>query len=61
MEEYRLATHQPYPVHSRFGPPMTRPDVLIWACFAHWKEVEGQIARWVRPSATDEAQTKLLW
>jgi hypothetical protein len=27
-----------------FGPPMTRPDLIIWACFAHWKDVESLLS-----------------
>lgn len=43
-----------------FGPPMTRPGIVIWACFVHWKDVESQLAQWTKPGESEEVQGTLL-
>lgn len=43
-----------------FGPPMTRPGAVIWACFTHWRDVERQIVDLAKPAADEGAQARLL-
>lgn len=43
-----------------FGPPMTRAGVTIWACFAHWKDVEKQLTTLKQAGRSPEVQGTLL-
>ena len=43
-----------------FGPPMTRPGVVIWACFTHWRDVERQVTDLTKPAADEGVQARLL-
>jgi len=43
-----------------FGPPMTRPGLTIWACFAHWKDVERQLTGWRQAGGNPDVWGTLL-
>jgi hypothetical protein len=43
-----------------FVPPMTRPGLTIWACFAHWKDVESQLTTWRQAGRSPDLQGTLL-
>lgn len=44
-----------------FGPPMTWSGLTIWACFAHWKDVERQLTTWRQAGRSPDLQCALLW
>ncbi len=43
-----------------FGPPLTRPGMVLWACGAHRAEVDGLLAGSPRPRAAAKRQPTLL-
>jgi len=43
-----------------FGPPLTRPGVVLWACVAHRAEVDGLLTGSPRPKAAAQQQPTLL-
>jgi len=43
-----------------FGPPLTRPGMVLWACGAHRAEVDGLLTGSPRPKAAVKQQPTLL-
>lgn len=43
-----------------FGPPLTRPGMVLWACGPHRAEVDGLVTGSPRPKAAAKQQPTLL-